>query len=66
MTTGISDTLYDLTSVFYHAAKGGQVHTKYIDDAAKEGDEEVVDFFKDVQQQDAWRAQKAKTLISRK
>ncbi len=66
MTAGISDTLYDLTSVYYHAAKGGQVYTKYIDDAAKEGDEELVEFFKDVQQQDAWRAQKAKTLISRK
>ena len=56
MTTGISDTLYDLTSVFYHAAKGSQVYTKYIDDAAKEGDEELVEFFKEVQQQDAWRA----------
>ena len=66
MTTGISDTLYDLTSVFYNAAKGGQVYSKYIDDAAREGDEELVEFFKDVQQQDAWRAQKAKTLISRK
>jgi len=66
VTTGISDTLYDLTSVFYHAAKGGQVYTKYIDDAAKEGDEELVEFFKDVQQRDAQRVQKAKTLIGRR
>jgi hypothetical protein len=33
--TGISDAVFDLTSVVYHAAKGGQVYTKYIDDAAR-------------------------------
>ena len=64
--TGISDAVFDLTSVFYHAAEGGQVSVKYIDDAAREGDDELVEFFKDVQEQDAWRAQKAKTLISRR
>ena len=64
--TGISDAVFDLTSVFYHAAEGGQVYVKYIDDAAREGDDELVEFFKDVQEQDAWRAQKAKTLISRR
>lgn len=36
--TGISGTVFDLTSVFYHAAEGGQVYAKYIDDAAKEGE----------------------------
>jgi len=64
--TGISDTVFDLTSVFYHAAEGSQVYVKYIDDAAREGDEELVEFFKEVQEQDAWRAQKAKSLISRR
>jgi hypothetical protein len=64
--TGISDAVFDLTSVFYHAAKGSQVYTEYIDDAAREGDEELVEFFKDVQQQDAWRTQKAKSLIGRR
>ena len=56
----------NLTSVFYHAAEGSQVYTKYIDYAAREGDEELVEFFKDVQEQDAWRVQKAKSLISRR
>jgi hypothetical protein len=64
--TGISDAVYDLTSVFYHAAEGSQVYAKYIDDAAKEGDNELVEFFKDVQEQDAERAQKAKSLIGRR
>ena len=65
-TTGISDTVYDLGSVFYHAAEGSQVYSKYIDDAAKEGDEERVEFFKEVQEQDAKRAQKAKSLLGRR
>jgi len=64
--TGISDAVCDLTNVFYHAAEGEQAYVKYIDDAAREGDDELVEFFKDVQEQDAWRAQKAKTLISRR
>ena len=65
-TTGISDTVYDLGSVFYHAAESGQVYSKYIDDAEKEGDHELVDFFREVQEQDAKRAQKAKSLLSRR
>jgi rubrerythrin len=64
--TGISDAVFDLTSVFYHAAEGSQVYAKYIDDAAKEGDNELVEFFKDVQEQDAERAKKAKSLIGRR
>ena len=65
-TTGISDTVYDLTSVFYHAAQGGQVYDKYIEDAEKEGDRELVEFFREAQEQDAERAQKAKSLLGRR
>jgi hypothetical protein len=65
-TTGISDSVYDLGSVFYHAAEGGQVYAEYIEDAQGEGDTELVEFFKEVQEQDAKRAQKAKSLLSRR
>jgi hypothetical protein len=64
--TGISEAMIDLSSVFYHAAEGGQVYAKYIDDAAQEGDTELVEFFKELQEQDAWRADKAKSLICRR
>ena len=64
--TGKSDALFDLRSVFSEAAESSQVCVKYIDDAAEEGDSELVEFFKDVQEQEAWRAQKAKTLIGRR
>ena len=63
---GISDTVFNLTSVFYHAAEGGQVYTKYIEDAERKGDTELVDFFREIQQQDAQRAQKAKSLLSKR
>ena len=42
------------------------MYSKYIDDAEKEGDHEPVDFFREVQEQDANRAQKAKSLLSRR
>ncbi len=61
--TGISNMVYNLTSVFYHAAKGGTVYAKYIDDAEGQGDQEVADFFREVQEEDAQRAQKAKELL---
>ena len=64
--TGISDTVFNLGSVFYHAAQGGQVYQKYLEDAEREGDTELVEFFREVQQQDAQRAQKAKTLLSKR
>jgi rubrerythrin len=65
-TTGISDTVFNLTSVFYHAAQGGQVYNKYIEDAEKEGDHELVEFFREARDQDAERAQKAKSLLGRR
>ncbi len=64
--TGVSDTVYNLTSVLYHAAQGGTVYAKYIEDAEQEGDQEPVEFFRQVQQQDAERAQKAKALLDKR
>lgn len=64
--TGIKDTVYNLASVIYHAAEGGTVYAKYIEDAEQEGDQELADFFREVQQQDAERAQKAKSLLDQR
>jgi hypothetical protein len=44
--TGVSNTVYNLTSVFYHAAQGGTVYTKYIEDAKRQGDQELDEFFR--------------------
>ncbi len=64
--TGISDCRYNLVSVLYHALQGGWTYAKYIEDAEKEGDRELADFFRGVQQEDAWRAQEAKELLDRR
>lgn len=64
--TNVKDTVYDTTSVLYHAAKGGTVYARYIADAEREGDQELADFFHEVQQQDARRAQRAKELLDKR
>jgi hypothetical protein len=62
--TGVSDNTYNLTSVLYHAAQGGTQYAKYIEDAEREGDQELAEFFRQVQQQDAQRAQQARDLLA--
>jgi rubrerythrin len=62
--TGVSDNVYNLSSVLYHAAQGGTLYAKYIEDAEREGDQELADFFRQVQQQDAQRAQQARDLLA--
>ena len=61
--TGISNARYNLVSVLYHALEGGATYDKYIQDAEQEGDQELVQFFQQVQQEDAQRAQQAKSLL---
>jgi rubrerythrin len=61
--TGFSNTRYNLVSVLYHALEGGSTYDKYVQDAENEGDQELADFFREVQQQDADRAQRAKSLL---
>ena len=48
MATGISNTSYDLSSVLFHALKGGASYDRYIRDAKEAGDEELADFFRRV------------------
>lgn len=64
--TGLSDNVYNLSSVLFHAAEGGQVYDKYIDDAERTGDQELVEFFREVRDQDARRAQQAKSLLGQR
>jgi rubrerythrin len=62
--TGVSDNTYNLSSVLYHAAQGGTQYAKYIEDAEREGDQELAEFFRQVQQRDAQRAQQARDLLA--
>ena len=64
--TGISNARFNLVSVLYYALEGGATYDKYIQDAEQEGDQELTDFFRQVQQQDSQRAQQAKSLLDQR
>jgi len=64
-STGFSDLTFDLVSVQYHALQGGQTYDQYIADAREAGQDEVVEFFTQVQQQDAERARRCHELLGK-
>lgn len=65
-STGTKDKLYNLTSVLYHALQGGEVYEQYISDAESEGDDDLAQFFRDVQEEERKRADRAKELMASK
>ena len=64
--TGTPNTIYDLSSVLYHALEGGASYDQYIRDAEQEGDQELADFFSRVRDEDSVRADNAWLLLARR
>src|SRR5919202_588394 len=62
--TGTPNEIYDLTSVLFHALEGGASYDQYIRDAEEAGDEELVDFFTRVRDEDSMRADEAQRLLA--
>jgi hypothetical protein len=62
--TGTPNTIYDLSSVLFHALEGGASYDAYIEDAEREGDQELADFFIQVRDEDAMRAEEAQRLLA--
>jgi hypothetical protein len=62
--TGTPNTIYDLSSVLFHALKGGASYDQYIEDAEREGDHELADFFRRVRDEDSMRADEARLLLA--
>jgi hypothetical protein len=62
--TGTPNTIYDLSSVLFHALEGGASYDTYIDDAEREGDQELADFFRLVRDEDSMRADEAQRLLA--
>jgi hypothetical protein len=62
--TGTPDHYYDLISVLYHALQGGETSQQYINDAQRAGDNELAEFFKQVQEEDRNRAERAERLLA--
>ena len=64
--TGTPNTIYDLSSVLFHALEGGASYDRYIQDAEREGDEELADFFSRVRDEDSMRADEARQLLAQR
>ena len=62
--TGTPNTIYDLSSVLFHALEGGASYDTYIEDAEREGDQELADFFRRLRDEDSMLADEARRLLA--
>jgi hypothetical protein len=62
--TGTPNTIYNLSSVLFHALEGGASYDQYIQDAEEAGDEELAAFFIQVRDEDSMRAEDAQRMIA--
>ena len=60
--TGTNNSTYNLVSVLYHALQGADLYEQYASDAG--GDQDLAGFFRDIQQQEMQRAERAKQLLA--
>ena len=63
---GIPDEIYDIVSVLYHALQGAETHQQYIRDAEQRGDQELAQYFREVQEEEIRRAHRGKELLARR
>ena len=64
--TGTKDVHYNLVSVLYHALQGGETYHIYIQDAERTGDQELADYFREVQRENRDWAERAKALLGQR
>src|SRR3712207_9219634 len=62
--TGTPNTIYDFSSVLFHTLEGGASYDTYIEDAEREGDQELAEFFRRVRDEDSMRADEARRLLA--
>lgn len=61
--TRTSNAAYDIVSVMYHALQGAETYDRYVADAQERGDQELANFFRDVQDRNCEIAERAKSLL---
>jgi rubrerythrin len=61
--TGTPNPVYDILSVMYHALQGAETYDRYIADAEERGDDDLADFFREVQERNREVAHRAKKLL---
>jgi rubrerythrin len=64
--TGTRDETYDVVSILYHALQGAETYQQYVRDAEQRGDQELAQFFREVQEEEKRRAERAKQLLAKR
>jgi bacterioferritin (cytochrome b1) len=62
--TGFDDVTFDLISLQYHALKAGHDYGQYVRDAENAGQDQIAQFFKNVMDEDANRAQECHRFLA--
>ena len=62
--TGTPDPVYDLIRVAYHALQGAETYEQYAQDAQRQGDQELADYFRKTQQECRRSADEAQRLLA--
>jgi len=62
--TGMRDETYNIVSVLYHALQGGETCMQYLQDAQETGDQQLVQFFQEVQECHRHVATRAKAVLA--
>ncbi len=65
-STGTRDETYDVVSILYHALQGAETYQQYIRDAEQRGDQDLAQFFREVQEEEKRRADRAKQLLAKR
>ena len=63
--TGTRDITYDLISTAYHLLQGAETVALYLEDAEQEGDQELIQFFRETKEEYQRRADRAKQLLTK-
>ena len=61
--TGTDDVTYNLVSVLYHTLQEAETLDKYVRDAEASGNQDVVAFFREVQEANRRRSSRVKELL---
>jgi hypothetical protein len=64
--TGTKDDTYNLVSVLYHALQGAETAQHYLQDAEQADDQELVQFFREVQDWQRHLATQAKAVLKQR
>jgi hypothetical protein len=62
-TTGTRDEHYNVISILYHALQGAETCATYLQDAEQAGDQDLAQFFREVQDTFRQLGDRSKTLL---